>query len=375
MRPGSSGSPSAARVTRSRRRPPACSAATSPGADLLADVTVRPARRGGFLVVAATADAPDVAAAAADGFAQALVRVEGDPLALGAAATIPGEPFEDRPAGLWAGIGFLVGLLAGLLVIAVRRLARRPAGSRPAPPAIAGEPGPGAVESDPTAAFAARVGAGLAELAADPGGAIVCDGAGSVAISRPAVADVGILADRLGIRAGTGPGSLVVTAVGTGDAEGLGAALALAGAGAGRRVLLVAADLAGSSLAARLDVAAAPGLGEYLEGRASPREVLRTVGTGAASGSFACLPAGAGTIAAGVTGRRFAVLVDRLARVYDLVVYVAPPILGSEETDTLVELVDEAVVLVDPDPDPAELDQAAGLLEGIAVRAVAVASG
>jgi hypothetical protein len=67
-----------------------------PGADLLSDVTVRPSPRGGSLTITATADAPDVAAAAADGFQRALVEVEGDPLALGKAASIPAEPYEDR---------------------------------------------------------------------------------------------------------------------------------------------------------------------------------------------------------------------------------------------------------------------------------------
>ncbi|KAA0268970.1 MAG: hypothetical protein EDQ89_10905, partial [Acidobacteria bacterium] len=62
-----------------------------PGADLLADVSVEPGPAGGFLVVGAESAAPDVAAAAADGYARALVATEGDPLALGAAPAVPGE--------------------------------------------------------------------------------------------------------------------------------------------------------------------------------------------------------------------------------------------------------------------------------------------
>jgi hypothetical protein len=95
-----------------------------PGADLLADVTVRPAPQGGFVVIEATADAPDVAAAAADGFQRALVDVEGEPLALGSAATIPGAPIGDRSAALWAAIGMAAGALLGLLVVAVLRRSR-----------------------------------------------------------------------------------------------------------------------------------------------------------------------------------------------------------------------------------------------------------
>jgi hypothetical protein len=96
-----------------------------PGADLLADVTVRPSPKGGFLIVTAAADAPDVAAAAADGFQRALVEVEGDPQALGKAAAIPADPYEDRSAALWAGIGFLAGLVAGLLAAGLQVLGRR----------------------------------------------------------------------------------------------------------------------------------------------------------------------------------------------------------------------------------------------------------
>jgi hypothetical protein len=97
-----------------------------PGADLLADVSVEPGPAGGFIVIAAESEAPDVATAAADGFARALVAVEGEPLALGAAATIPAGPVEDRPAARWAGIGALAGLLAGLIAVAATR--RRPGG-------------------------------------------------------------------------------------------------------------------------------------------------------------------------------------------------------------------------------------------------------
>lgn len=102
-----------------------------PGADLLADVSVRPAPQGGFVVIAATADAPDVAAAAAGGFQRALVGVEGNPLALGAAAAIPDAPAHDRPAGLWAAIGLLAGVLVGLASVAALLLPLR--GSSPAP--------------------------------------------------------------------------------------------------------------------------------------------------------------------------------------------------------------------------------------------------
>jgi len=102
-----------------------------PGADLLADVSVRPSPRGGFVVVRATADAPDVAAAAADGFQRALVDVEGHPLAPGRAAAIPGAPVGGRPAGLWTAIGLIAGALAGVLVVATLRFLRGRRSGRP----------------------------------------------------------------------------------------------------------------------------------------------------------------------------------------------------------------------------------------------------
>jgi hypothetical protein len=86
------------------------------GADLLADVAVTPAPEGGAVVVTATSESPDYAAAAADGYAEALVKVEGDPVALGASASIPSQPYENRSAPLSAAIGLLVGLALGVVV-------------------------------------------------------------------------------------------------------------------------------------------------------------------------------------------------------------------------------------------------------------------
>ena len=349
-----------------------------PGADLLSDVTVRPAPHGGFVVVSATADAPDVAAAAADAFQRALVDVEGHPLALGEASAIPSGPIDDRPAALWAGIGLLVGLLAGVIVATILRQPRRrdsdplPVGRRRD---VAVPPGPEPADADQLAALADRLGAAVAGF--DPGGAAVTgDGAGNVAIPAQAAADVGTLADLLEVRAGNGPRSLAVTSVGDAvDAAGLCTALAIAAAGPGRHVLVVEADLFEPSLAARLGVAPAPGLHDYLEDDASPPDVLRSVRTaGAESDGFACVPAGDAAVGARVAGPRFAALVDRLARVYDLVIYVAPPVLGSEDADAVTGLVDDVVVLVGADASSVELGHAGDLLAGAPVAIVATAS-
>ncbi len=341
-----------------------------PGADLLAQVTVRPSPRGGFLVIAADADAPDVAAAAADGYQRALVAVEGDPLAPGKAARIPSEPYEDRSAALWAGIGFLAGLLVGLLTAGLLVASRRrgvDAAPRAAPPSVA---------VDPPAAFADRLGARLTDFDPGAGGTLVRADGGGVEIPRQAVAEVGMLADRLRIRAGGGPRSLAITAVGDGvDVTGLAAALAAAAAGAGRSVLLVEADLAAPQAAGRLGVASAPGLADYLNASASPREVLRSVemAPGGTTG-FVCVPAGMAGGDASLAGDRFAGLVRRLDRVYDLVIYVAPAILDGPDAEAVARLTEAVAVVVGSGADP-DLDDAAGRLEGAHVTVVAAVFG
>jgi uncharacterized protein involved in exopolysaccharide biosynthesis len=89
-----------------------------PGADLLSETSVQPAPQGGALIVSASSETPDFASAVANGVAAALVQVEGDPLALGATASIPTSPSEDRSAIRWAASGLLIGLIVGLIVAA-----------------------------------------------------------------------------------------------------------------------------------------------------------------------------------------------------------------------------------------------------------------
>ncbi|MFN8114021.1 MAG: hypothetical protein U0R51_12590 [Solirubrobacterales bacterium] len=345
-----------------------------PGADLLSEVTVRPSPRGGFLTITATADAPDVAAAAADGFQRALVEVEGDPLALGRAASIPAEPDEDRSAALWAAIGFLAGLIAGLIAAALIAVSRRRRGAGTA--AVPGAPAVDSSEApaDPLASFAEALDARLTGYDPGPGGSVTRDDDG-VGVPTRAVAEVGMLADRLRLRSAGGPRSLAVTAVGDdADVADLAAALAVTAAGAGRRVLLVEADLGAPGLAAALGVESTPGLADYLEGDASPQEVLRNVVVAPrGSAGFAFVPAGGGGDAS-LAGARFAGLVERLARVYDLVVYAAPPVLGSSDADAVAALTDAVAVLVGPDAGSDDLDDAASLLRGTRVAVVAAAA-
>lgn len=322
-----------------------------PGADLLAEVSVEPGPAGGFLVVAAESDAPDVAAATADGFARALVAVEGDPLALGAAPTVGAAPAEDRPAGLWAAIGALAGLLAGLVAVAATRR-RLVAAAAPR----AGSP-PGAEARAPTADRVVDFGSGLLADA----------GSGALAITPAAVADAGMLADRLGVRSGVGPRSLAVVPVSaSAPAVELAATLAIAAAGAGRRALVVESDLDDPALADRLGVEPSPGLAEYLAGDAAPRDVLRAIA--AVPAGFACVPGGNGA-AGGLPDPRFADLAARLARAYDFVAHVTPPV-DDGGGDAVAALFDDLVVVAGPADGDAELDRAVERLGDDPVRAL-----
>lgn len=322
-----------------------------PGADLLATTTVEPGARGGYLVVSSDSESPDVAAAAADGYARALVAVEGDPLALGAAATIPQAPVEDRPAAPWAALGALAGLLAGLIAAALLRRGRRPDAAPVASPATVAAPrwlGPGP-------------GAGVVELGPDPAAALARDESGALAIAPPAVADAGMLADRIGVRSAAGPRSLAVVPI-TADAAAveLATVLAIAAAGSGRRALVVEAGADRPRLAERLGVEPVPGLGEYLAGDAAPREVLRTVA--AAPAGFTSIPFGSRPAGASIAGSRFAALVDRLTRAYDLVVLIAPSPTGAGDAEAIAAIVDAVAVVAGPSNGRDELDHVGELL-------------
>ncbi len=349
------------------------------GADLLSTVVVRPAPQGGALIVSATAESPDFAAAAADGFAEALVEVEGDPLALGAAAEIPSSAAENRPAVLCAVVGLLIGALLAL-IIALFLSISGPRGRR------TGRAGDGsggwsseeAAPRDPLAEFAAGLGAPLlGPLAASQGG-IGVDTSGAVVLGASEVERARSLAHGIGIDRDSGPRSIAVIGVGDdADASSVGAGLATA-ASAGGRVLLVEADLGEPDLARKLGIEPLPGLRDYLDDGASPREVLRTVrvalGDGELNGAttFACVPAGRAGLGASIAGLRFERLVGRLSRAYDLVVYLAPPV-GVESTQAISELVDGVVVVVDADTPPHALDRARELLgAGGALGVVAV---
>lgn len=349
-----------------------------PGADLLSDVTATPLDGG--ISVAATSEVASFAVAAANAFAETTADLavrrerrrlrrtrdglrddlaEIDPASAEAtelaerigrlddslaqppavevleSAELPTEPASDRPAPLWTLLGAIAGLVVGV------GLSARRAPSRPA------------IE---TAAAAASHGLPVVSV--------------SRSSSLPMGLEVSELLSHLslGYRR-TGPGVLAVTgAGGTERASELAAAIAMTAAFRGRKTLLVDCDVADPSQAALHGLESAPGLADYLLGRAGPQEVLRPLrgsGTGR-EGVAVALPAGE---ADGVEplallrSESFAALLARTIQVYDLLVLDAPALSASAEGARLCIARAEAAVVVAEAAvtDPDELQAAAGM--------------
>jgi Mrp family chromosome partitioning ATPase len=344
-------------------------------ADLLADVTVAPAADGGALVVSAESESPDYAAAAAEGWALALVKVEGDPLAAGAAAEIPTAPYENRSAALWSAFGLAAGLIFGGLVAGALAIggARRPAGEAPEPadpdrrssslpmddleaddhphPVVTPEPGPRGPELAPGPGVVPGRGPGstpplLGSLSSGITPVAIGED-GSLALDRT-LGDLRPVAAALAFAPGGRPRTLAVASVGDDDAGArIGIGLAFLAADTGIRVLLVEADFDAPLVADMLGIVPDPGLGDYLVGDAAPREVVRSVrvtpGAADATIDLTCVPAGGTGGEASVIGPRFAGLLERLSRVYELVIYLTPPA-ATDEAAAVTRLVDSTVL-------------------------------
>jgi Mrp family chromosome partitioning ATPase len=150
----------------------------------------------------------------------------------------------------------------------------------------------------------------------------------------------------------------------TGDAPGrrqAAAGLAAAAAAAGTRTALVECDLADPGLADSLGLANAPGLHEYLRGRAEVGEILKPVvlagpGSAAATEPLVCVVAGrpsadgAGLFASGAFTRAL----SGLRASYDLVVIDGPPLRDEHSLRALLMLADSAVACLGPS-DPRSL--------------------
>jgi receptor protein-tyrosine kinase len=135
----------------------------------------------------------------------------------------------------------------------------------------------------------------------------------------------------------TGLAALRVVAVaGEGDEPAIAAtALASAAAAAGRVTILVECDLARPRLAAQVGLALSPGLHEYLRWEAEPADILQPVALAgpatAAAGQLVCVCGGRPATKAGtLLGlESFAHMVAKLRAAYELVVLIAPPVLGE----------------------------------------------
>jgi tyrosine-protein kinase len=160
--------------------------------------------------------------------------------------------------------------------------------------------------------------------------------------------------------------SVVVTSGLPGEGKStVAAGLASAAAMAGKRTLLLECDLRRPTLADRLGINRAPGLTDYLEGSATPQDVLQLVplaggrSNGSAAGvdgepgsappdapSMVCVAAGGPTSrpAELLGSDRFRELLNKVAKVYDMVVIDTSPLLSAADALQLVPQVDGVIV-------------------------------
>ena len=132
------------------------------------------------------------------------------------------------------------------------------------------------------------------------------------------------------------------------------ACLATASAAAGAQTLLVECDLRKRVLAGRMGLAEAPGLSDFLAGRASPQDILQLVAApavganGASQGSLVCISAGSGPPRPAdlLSSQRFADFLASVRKVYDQVIIDCPPLLAVADTLEIVPHVDGMLICV-----------------------------
>jgi capsular exopolysaccharide synthesis family protein len=140
------------------------------------------------------------------------------------------------------------------------------------------------------------------------------------------------------------------------------AALASAAVLAGQRTLLVECDLRRPCFARRFGIQPQPGLTDYLVGNAGPQEILQTVElaepagvNGAAgeeqariAGTLVCIAAGSrvNNPAELLIAERFADFLDEVTKAYDLVVLDASPMLAVVDPLEILPRVDAGIVCV-----------------------------
>jgi Mrp family chromosome partitioning ATPase len=160
------------------------------------------------------------------------------------------------------------------------------------------------------------------------------------------------------------PRSVLVTSTVAGEGKTtVASSLAVATAASGKRTLLVDCDLRRPELASRLGIERAPGISDYLLGRATPEEILRRLdfattpianGNGGSSNGHAsggshmlvCIPAGSAPAQAAelLGSRRFAEFIEQVSSTYDAVVLDSAPLLPVADTLDIVPHVDAVLV-------------------------------
>jgi hypothetical protein len=250
------------------------------------------------------------------------------PLIVGRAAELPVEPAERRHALAWMGGGLLTGALLGLLLAGLLGLAHRPVRDLRGLRRASGV--------DPVFPIAA----------ADP---IEHLGRGRLAIGAEAGDDPFVILDELGLLDGE-PGPTVALAATEGSAVGGEVALALAVSAAeeGAKVICLDTDMANPWLGPELGLETAPGLAEYLEGEATPREVMRSLaaGVGGGAGALVVVPSGSPTVPPLdlLGGARFRALIDRVGRIYDLALFITAPLADGGEAGAVIRGTDDLVL-------------------------------
>ena len=212
------------------------------------------------------------------------------------------------------------------------------------------EPDVEEVEPEPASAAAAL---GVADLGLllDPEDAVRVEGDRRIALRSAGEAPLERLAEALDLGGDDGPRTVAVA-----GASDRGGSVAVAAADRRRRGGPGDAGRSWSTRTSRRPALAraarargGSGPRDYLVGEASPRDVLRTraarASTAARSARWsASRRAPGGGDEDGVEGPRFEGLVERLPRVYDLVVFAAPP-LTADRGGAMPQLADESILV------------------------------
>ena len=274
-----------------------------------------------------------------------LLRETSEPVVIERSAEVPADPVSPRPVRntiLGALVGLLLGLLAAFVRDALDRRIRNP--------------------QDVHAELGRPVLSRVSETTFGYHGLVANNGL----VMRPEDFEAfRVLRTRLSFLDERGPRSVLVTSANAEEGKTtVAVALASAAAVAGQRVLLVEADLRRPCFERRLGIAGAPGLTDYLQGDAEPREILRVLPlndppdlrTGDRSRNaqsnggahLVCIPAGSPTPKAPelLAGERFRAFVEKVTRAYDLVVLDTSPILAVADPLQLATMVDGVLVCV-----------------------------